>query len=301
MTATRLRPARLVPAAIASAGLILSAPAFAQNGPDPAVPYQYAVPAGAVVAGAPVMQPAGQATMEWYDAGAALPLPPPPPPAVPYPSPYPHAGVPGPGSYPAPYPAAAGPRFDRSAWLDDCQARTRGLSKREERASVITGLLGAVAGGVIGNRAYDSERLAGTLIGAGVGGLAGLAIGAAIGAAGKIKRSDECSWYLDRYMGGGFGAHGYAYSAGYPGYGAAGGYGYGYNYGYEYGYGGVAYVPVLVAVPQQQVVRETVTEEWVDVPVRARTIQRTRTKAVHHPAPVRHTKTVSDKRIRYSK
>lgn len=54
---------------------------------------------------------------------------------------------------------------------------------------------------------------------------------------------------------------GYGYPASYPGYG--------------YAQGGYMMVPVLVAIPQRQVVRETVTEEWVDAPVRARTISRT--------------------------
>ena len=90
------------------------------------------------------------------------------------------------------------------------------------------------------------------------------AIGTAIGAAGERRREDECALYLDRYTAEGYGYPGYGY--GYPGYG--------------YGYGGYALVPVLVAVPQRQVVRETVTEEWVDVPVRSRSIPPRR-----HPAP----------------
>jgi hypothetical protein len=40
-------------------------------------------------------------------------------------------------------------------------------------------------------------------------------------------------------------------------------------------------VPVLVAVPQRQVIRETVTEEWVDEPVRSRSVPPRR----HHAAP----------------
>ncbi|MGX7951213.1 hypothetical protein ACWPM1_01495 [Tsuneonella sp. HG249] len=39
---------------------------------------------------------------------------------------------------------------------------------------------------------------------------------------------------------------------------------------YGNGYASVAYVPVLVAVPQRAVVRETVTEEWVPGPAPAR-------------------------------
>ena len=46
----------------------------------------------------------------------------------------------------------------------------------------------------------------------------------------------------------------------------------------------MTYVPVLIAVPQRAVVRETVTEEWVEV---ERTHSHTRpVKKVHHqPAP----------------
>ena len=69
------------------------------------------------------------------------------------------------------------------------------------------------------------------------------------------------------------------------------GYGYGYpGSAYGYGYSGYALVPVLVAVPQRQVVRETVTEEWVDEPVRSRSVPRH-----HHAAPR------ADKRIKLIK
>lgn len=162
--------------------------------------------------------------------------------------------------YAAPhYPAPA--RFDREAWLADCRERIRGVN-REDRGGVIGGLLGAVAGGVIGNRSWDRERLAGTLLGAGVGGLAGIAIGSAIGAAGDRRREDECAWHLDRYIDAGHG---------YPGS------------GYGHGYPAFAYVPVLVQVPQRAVVREYVTEEWIDEPVRSRSVPRS--KIILQPAP----------------
>ncbi len=79
--------------------------------------------------------------------------------------------------------------------------------------------------------------------------------------------------YLDRYAAGGP-----AY--GYPGYGYPG-----YTYGYTL-------VPVMVAIPQRAVVRETVTEEWVDEPVRARAVTRSRV-IQRRPQP--------GKRIKYSK
>jgi hypothetical protein len=147
---------------------------------------------------------------------------------------------------------------------------------------VIGGLLGAGVGGVIGNRAWDSERLAGTLLGAGVGGLAGVAIGSAIGAAGDRRRDDECAWQLDRYMVGSHAAGGYSHSGYAPGY-----------HGYGYGHPVIAYVPVLVAIPQRAVVRETVTEEWGDAPARHHTQPYRRAPRVHAPA--------ADKRIKYTK
>ena len=138
-------------------------------------------------------------------------------------------------------------RDAREEWLDECRDRL-GVGRRE-RGGVIGGLLGAVAGGVAGNRIYDSERLAGSLIGAGVGGLAGLAIGSAIAGSGDRRRIDRCEAYLLDYD---------RQSRGYheaPGYGAYGAY-----------QGHTGYVPVMVAVPQQRVVREYVTVEYVDAP-----------------------------------
>lgn len=185
------------------------------------------------------------------------------------------------------------PRFDRESWLADCRERIRGVRGADERASIVGGLLGAVAGGIVGNRVYDSHRTAGTLIGAGVGGLAGLAIGAAVDAAGKRRRGDECAANLDRYMSGGYPgpAYGQPYGQGYgqPYPPVA----YGYPPPYAPGFYGFAYMPVLVAVPQRQVIRETVTEEWVNVPAHARTV--TRTRVIHQRAPQ------GDKRIKYTK
>ncbi|MFA9200987.1 MAG: hypothetical protein ACEQR8_07335 [Cypionkella sp.] len=257
----------------AAGALAFSAPALAQ----PAEPYEYA-------------QEAGEPGIVYDDAPMVQPVPLPLPVAAP-----PHGHHPMGAHHPAPPPAypayghamppMAHPRvppFDRDAWLRNCRERIRGVS-REERGSVIGGLLGAAAGGVIGNRAFDSERLGGTLLGAGIGGLAGLAVGAAIGAAGDRRREDECAWHLDRYMAGGHAGYGYGYPQA----------GHGYGYGYGYGYPAVAYVPVLVAVPQRAVVRETVTEEWVDVPVPSRSVPRR--APVHHAAPA------PDKRVKLIK
>lgn len=258
---------RLLALTAATGALAFAAPALAQD----SAPYEYAQEGGPEVIyhGDPVIQP--------------LPVPPVTAPmahghshATTIVAPPPHGYAP-PHPYPTAYPHAA-PPFDRGAWLANCRERIHGVS-REDRGGVIGGLLGAAAGGVIGNRAWDSERLAGTLLGAGVGGLAGLAIGSAIGAAGDRKREDECAWHLDRYMAAGHQGYGYSH----PGYG----------YGYSYGYPAIAYVPVLVAVPQRAVMRETVTEEWIDVPVH--TGPRTHTKVIREHAPV------PDKRIKYTK
>lgn len=278
-------------AAIGTLAAVIPAPAQAQSG------YEYAVPApadtvifrsDAVVQPLPVPPPApappvvGQ-VLEDEDAYTmdAAPLPPPPAIAPPHghvrtlpQHPYVHAMPPYAGYHPAPP-----PHFDRDRWLDECRERIRGV-RREDRAGVIGGLLGAAVGGVAGNRLWDSERLAGTLLGAGVGGLAGIAIGAAIGAAGDRRREDECALHLDRYMAGGYPGHG-----GYPGYG----------HGYGYAYPAVTYVPVLVAIPQRAVIRETVTEEWVDVPAPARTY--TETKIIRQGAPAAR----PDKRVKIIK
>lgn len=280
MTASRLLTLTAAAGAIACAGPALAHP---ESGPG----HRTTDPEGAIVYHSdPVVQPLSPPP-------PPLPPPPSPPPPPPPPSedfeyethavtraapmhghPAPmssgyHAGGAPHGmgySYSAPHLAAhypPPPRFDREAWLADCRDRIRGVDRRD-RGGVIGGLLGAAAGGVIGNRAWDSERLAGTLLGAGVGGLAGIAIGAAIGAAGDRRREDECAWHLDRYM-----------AAGQPGPHYANGYGYGYP--------AFTYVPVLVQIPQRAVVREYVTEEWVDVPQHTRPV--TQTKIIRHPAP----------------
>lgn len=247
---------------------------------QPSEPYEYAEQADeatVIYRDDPVIQP------------VPAPLPPPvsapvlaPPPLPPIAHPPVHHAVPGyPVHAPPPPPMAHArvPPFDREAWLRHCRERIRGL-RPADRASVIGGLLGAGVGGVIGNRAFDSERLGGTLLGAGIGGLAGLAIGAAIGAASERRREDECAWHLDRYMAGGHPGQGHGYPGHYPGYYA----------GYHYGYPAIAYVPVLVAVPQRAVVRETVTEEWSDVPVRRRSIIRERAPAAPPPSGDKRTK-----------
>lgn len=159
--------------------------------------------------------------------------------------------------------------YDSEAWLEECYARTRGASKKE-KGGIIGALLGAIGGGIIGNRAWDSERLAGTLIGGGVGGLAGLAIGSAIGGREDKDRYD-CDAALDRYMSGTSYPMDRMASRAIPAPGQ--------HYGYAPTYAPVyAYAPVMAyaapqqvtmiemreEIPQQVIVRENVREEWVE-------------------------------------
>lgn len=120
---------------------------------------------------------------------------------------------------------------ERESWLADCRLLMAygggyddGYHYDERRGAdgrVIGGLLGAAAGGVVGNRVADGNRTAGTLLGAGLGGLAGYAIGGAIddrddraGFYGNATRDEiwaarYCDAYLRRYeMGGGAGTWG---------------------------------------------------------------------------------------------
>jgi len=88
--------------------------------------------------------------------------------------------------------------FEREQWIAECNRRTNGRSERD-KGGIIGGLLGAVGGGILGNRIADGERLGGTLIGAGVGGLAGLLLGNLIGGGKKNDRYD-CEAALDGYL-----------------------------------------------------------------------------------------------------
>lgn len=167
------------------------------------------------------------------------------------------------GGYPTTgYPVAhATPSvYGQEQWLAECRRRIKGLD-RDERATVLGGLLGAVAGGVIGNRvAGRGDRLAGTLIGAGAGGLAGTTIGSAIDS-GNANRAaaDECEATLDQYM-----SHGGAVRSIPHAYPAA------VAYPHSYGYAGcgcqhqqITYVPVQATQRQRVIVRERITEQLV--------------------------------------
>ena len=169
----------------------------------------------------------------------------------------------------------SGPVIERDAWIEECQARTRGM-REDEKARTIGGLLGAVAGGVIGNRvAGDGNRLGETLLGAGAGGLAGLLLGDLVGG-GKRNGVYDCEAALDGYV------SQYGYDAGrtayrsIPAYAPTQGYGYP-QYGYDATYGcncgrgqEVAYIAIRQQEPQRVVVRETVRDEYYEVPGAAR-------------------------------
>jgi len=181
--------------------------------------------------------------------------------------------------------------LDREAWLAECHSRTDGVG-RKKKGGIIGALLGAITGGIIGNRAWDSERLGGTLIGAGVGGIAGAVIGSAIEGSGRDDYRYDCEAALDRYLSGASYPAPRVAQRSIPAYAPA--------YSQAYSYAPVAYAPVYAAsyayqqpmvmvevqeeIPQQVVVREYVSEEWVDEPA---PVQRERTieEPQYMPAP----------------
>ena len=221
------------------------------------------------------------------------------------PQPVLHSPYPGPVAQHA-YPPMP-PVFDRTAWIDECRAYVRDRRRRGDAGATVGGLLGAAAGGIIGNRVADGERLGGTLIGAGVGGLAGLAIGSAIALAKGDPDKRNCREWLDRYedriaYGGGYPGGGYE-GGYYPGYGGQhwGGQQWGGQWAQSWGWSGAYMVaPVTTIVHHHQqayvpVVREIVTEEWVEENV-------VEHKHYHQPAPkVRYIKQAPVKRLKYSK
>ncbi|MGB7373531.1 glycine zipper 2TM domain-containing protein [Pontixanthobacter sp.] len=173
------------------------------------------------------------------------------------------------------------PSFDREAWLAECRDRVGGGQRRDSNGDVIGGLVGAAAGGLIGNRiAGRGDRLGGTLIGAGVGGLAGLAVGNAIDRGNRADR-DETAQYCEEYLA--YYSNGYAQNRGY------------------YSQQQMMLVPVMIQVPQQAVTREIVTYETVEehvttyenVPAQRRVAPRPTKRIQVAPQPA--------KRVRYIK
>ena len=160
-------------------------------------------------------------------------------------------------------------QYTPEQWLEECYARTGG-KRRGERGQGVGGILGAVAGGIAGNRiAGRGERLAGSLIGAGVGGLAGAVVGGLIGRSGK-RGGYDCDAALERHMAlvqnGQYQPvhHTAARTIPAPQYVPAPQY---YAPVQVQSYAQpVMYVEQQVAVPQRAVVREYVTEEYVEAP-----------------------------------
>ena len=193
---------------------------------------------------------------------------------APMPMPMPAQGYPGYG-YAAPMGFAAAPVvFEREQWIEECRRRTRGRN-RNDTGLIIGGLLGAIAGGFAGYEiAGAGDRLLGTVLGVGGGGLIGGLIGSLFDG-GRKKNLYNCEAALDSYLST-YGAPGTRIASreiAYPAY----DYGYGYPASYSYGYTyapppQMVMVPVRSEVQQQVVVRETVREESYTVPGAARVI-----------------------------
>ena len=107
--------------------------------------------------------------------------------------------------------------LEREAWLADCRLLMAdaggyydGYYEEENDGGLVGGLIGLIGGGFAGNRIADGDRLLGTVIGAGIGGLAGAVIGAAIDGDSDVYEPGEvdanelwaaryCDAYLRRY------------------------------------------------------------------------------------------------------
>ncbi len=196
--------------------------------------------------------------------------------SAPYPGEY-QVQTAGPAYPYAPAYAPTAAVFEREQWLEECDRRTNGRDDRE-KGGIIGTLLGAITGGIIGNRVADAgDRLGGTLIGAGVGGLSGLILGNLIGGGRNDRGEYDCEAALDSYLSQ-YGypgapvtrvaarvipapAYGYA-----PAYAPPVQYGYGYAPAYSYTYAPppqIVYVPVQYEQQQRVIVRETIREETV--------------------------------------
>lgn len=177
-------------------------------------------------------------------------------------------------TYPAPVAYAPAPVvFERDQWLGECRRRTAGRDK-DDTGTIIGGLLGAIAGGFAGYEiAGAGDRVLGTVLGVGGGGL----IGGLLGSLFNDDNEDryDCEAALDAYLTQ-YGTPTTRIASReipYAPYPAAPAYGYGYPaYGYGYAPPQMVMVPVRSEVPQQVVVRENVREERYTVPGAARII-----------------------------
>ncbi len=170
-------------------------------------------------------------------------------------------------------PAYAPAVFERDQWIEECRRRTRGQN-RDRTGLIIGGLLGAIAGGVAGYEiAGAGDRVLGSVLGVGGGGLLGGLLGSLFDGDRK-KNLYDCEAALDSYLSA-YGAPGGRIASreiAYPGY--AYGYPQAYSHGYTYAPPPqMVMVPVRTEVQQQVVVRETVREETYTVPGKTRIIE----------------------------
>lgn len=184
------------------------------------------------------------------------------------------AGYPAHGTAPQMAYGAAPVVFERSQWIDECERRTRGQN-RDNTGTIIGGLLGAIAGGFGGYEiAGAGDRVLGTVLGVGGGGLIGGLLGSLFD--GDDDDRYDCEAALDAYLTqyGTPTARIASREIAYP-YPAAPAYGYGYPASYGYAYAPppqMVMVPVRTEVQQQVVVRETERYETYSVPGAARVI-----------------------------
>jgi hypothetical protein len=169
-------------------------------------------------------------------------------------------------------PAYAPAVFEREQWIDECRRRTAGRDK-DDTGLIIGGLLGAIAGGFAGYEiAGVGDRVLGTVLGVGGGGLLGGLLGSLFDGDDDEDRYD-CDAALDAYLsqygtpGGRIASREIAYP--YPAYGYPANYSYGYTYAPP---PQVVLVPVRTEVQQQVVVRETERFETYTVPGASRII-----------------------------
>ncbi|RNJ64301.1 MAG: hypothetical protein EDM03_08230 [Porphyrobacter sp. IPPAS B-1204] len=282
---------KLVPTiSLAALALALPAAAQAQNYADlpPLTPMSEselrtlpadmrAAPAGSVATGETVTTVNGVETItrtRRIDAPRPLPAAP----AMPHQA---YAPAPAYGYAPHMGYAAAPVVFERQQWIDECRRRTRGQN-RDNTGRIIGGLLGAVAGGFAGYEiAGAGDRVLGTVLGVGGGGLIGGLLGSLFDGD-KKKNLYDCEAALDSYLSQ-YGAPGPRIASreiAYP----AQAYGYGYPAAYSYGYTyapppQMVLVPVRTEVQQQVVVRETERFETYTVPGAIREIPAQRPSA----------------------
>lgn len=167
-----------------------------------------------------------------------------------------------PQGYPQPYPMMNQPDPHWQEMMERCAQPPRADN------GVGGAVIGGLVGGVVGNRVADGDRAVGTVAGAAIGAVAGAAIDKAEDKGAERALREECDAFFAQY----------GPPPGYGGYPGAG-----------YGYPGYIMVPVMLPAQQKPCVETTtVTEEWVDVPVRQRSAPR---RAVHRD------KRVKEKRV----